>query len=414
MASSLYVGDLDPTVTAEQLLHLFSQVGSVSSVRVCTDIDMTRSLGYGFVNFSDPQDAARAMTVLNFTLLNNKPIRIMYSYHDPSRLNSCTGNIFIKNLEKSIDNRALYDTFSFFGNVVSCKVACDSSGESKGYGFVQFDNDESAQAAIDKLNGMLMNDKQVFICRCIPRNERENTSKFCNVIVKNLFESTTEEDLKNIFGEYGHITRTVVMRHGDGKSKGFGFVNFENGDDAIRAVEALNGKKFDERVWYVEKALEKSEREQELRSKFEQIPKKDADNAQAQFSQMRPMALPSSAYTWTPIYPSDASYGQVPATIHPQVGFGYPQQQVGQVQWIWSGGGPTPISEVQALGSAFSNVSLVDQRETLHHYYPPALNPAESPAPETSRDSFQEESLALALANASPEEQRERARERIK
>jgi hypothetical protein len=39
----------------------------------------------------------------------------------------------------------------------------DSSGESRGYGFVQFEMDESAQSAIDKLYGMLLNDKKVYI-----------------------------------------------------------------------------------------------------------------------------------------------------------------------------------------------------------------------------------------------------------
>ncbi|CAH9074158.1 unnamed protein product [Cuscuta europaea] len=63
------------------------------------------------------------------------------------------------------------------------------------------------------------------------------------------------------------------MRDTDGESRCFGFVNFENTDDAARAVEALNGKTFDDKEWYVGKAQRKSEREQELRSEFEQTAK---------------------------------------------------------------------------------------------------------------------------------------------
>lgn len=104
--------------------------------------------------------------------------------------------------------------------------------------------------------------------------------KFNNVFVKNLSESTTDEDLKSIFGEFGTITSAVVMKDGDGKSKCFGFVNFENTDDAAKAVEALNGKKIDDKEWYVGKAQKKSERENELKLKFEQSMKEAADKYQ--------------------------------------------------------------------------------------------------------------------------------------
>ncbi|RZC04020.1 Polyadenylate-binding protein 8 isoform B [Glycine soja] len=283
VTTSLYVGDLDPNVTDAQLYDLFNQLGQVVSVRVCRDLTSRRSLGYGYVNFSNPQDAARALDVLNFTPLNNRPIRIMYSHRDPSIRKSGQGNIFIKNLDRAIDHKALHDTFSTFGNILSCKVATDSSGQSKGYGFVQFDNEESAQKAIEKLNGMLLNDKQVYVGPFLRKQERESAAdkaKFNNVFVKNLSESTTDDELKNTFGEFGTITSAVVMRDGDGKSKCFGFVNFENADDAARAVEALNGKNFDDKEWYVGKAQKKSERENELKQRFEQSMKEAADKYQ--------------------------------------------------------------------------------------------------------------------------------------
>lgn len=186
-------------------------------------------------------------------------------------------------MDKGIDHKGLYDTFSAFGNILSCKVATDSSGQSKGYGFVQFDSEEAAQKAIEKLNGMLLNDKQVFVGPFLRKQERESSSdksKFNNVFVKNMSESKTEEDLNAIFGEFGPLTSVVVMRDADGKSRCFGFVNFENADDAARAVESLNGKKFDDKEWYVGKAQKKSEREVELKHRFEQSMKEAADKYQ--------------------------------------------------------------------------------------------------------------------------------------
>ncbi|KAL1222480.1 Polyadenylate-binding protein 2 [Cardamine amara subsp. amara] len=282
--TSLYVGDLDMNVTDSQLFDAFSQMGQVVSVRVCRDLATRRSLGYGYVNFSSPQDAARAIQELNYIPLNGKPVRVMYSHRDPSVRRSGAGNIFIKNLDKSIDHKALHDTFSVFGNIVSCKVAVDSSGHSKGYGFVQYETEESAQNAMSQLNGMLLNDKQVYVGPFLRRQERDSTANktiFTNVYVKNLAESTTDDDLKNTFGEFGKITSAVVMRDGDGKSKGFGFVNFENADDAGKAVESLNGKTFDEKEWFVGRAQKKSEREMELKVRYEQSLREAADKFQS-------------------------------------------------------------------------------------------------------------------------------------
>ncbi|XP_044489291.1 polyadenylate-binding protein 2-like isoform X1 [Mangifera indica] len=283
VTTSLYVGDLEENVSDSQLYDLFNQISQVVSVRVCRDLSTRRSLGYGYVNYSNPHDAARALDVLNFTPVNGKSIRIMYSHRDPTLRKSGAGNIFIKNLDKAIDHKALQETFSAFGNILSCKVATDLNGLSKGYGFVQFENEESAQKAIEKLNGMLLNDKQVYVGPFLRKQEREteiNMNKFNNVYVKNLSEAITEEDLQKIFGEFGTITSVVVMRDADGKSKCFGFVNFENADDAANAVEALNGKKFDDKEWYVGKAQRKSERELELKYRFEQNMKEVADKFQ--------------------------------------------------------------------------------------------------------------------------------------
>ncbi|KAJ0086686.1 hypothetical protein Patl1_07968 [Pistacia atlantica] len=270
---SLYVGDLEENVNESQLYDLFSQVAQVVSVRVCRDQNKRSSLGYAYVNYANPQDAANAKEILNFTPLNGKPIRIMYSHRDPSIRRSGYANVFIKNLDVSIDNKALQDTFAAFGNVLSCKVALDSTGQSKGYGFVQFENEEAAQNAIQRLNGMLLNDKQVYVGLFVRRQERAHKSvspKFTNVYVNNLSEMTTDEDLKKVFGRYGTITSAIVVKDSNGKSRCFGFVNFQIADSAAAAVEKLNGTTNGDKVWYVGRAQKRSEREAELKTKFEQ------------------------------------------------------------------------------------------------------------------------------------------------
>ncbi|KAL7829201.1 hypothetical protein AOLI_G00300860 [Acnodon oligacanthus] len=273
--ASLYVGDLHPDVTEAMLYEKFSPAGAILSIRVCRDMITRRSLGYAYVNFQQPADAERALDTMNFDVIKGRPVRIMWSQRDPSLRKSGVGNIFIKNLDKSIDNKALYDTFSAFGNILSCKVVCDENG-SKGYGFVHFETQEAAERAIEKMNGMLLNDRKVFVGRFKSRKEREaelgaRAKEFTNVYIKNFGEDMDDEKLKEVFSKYGNAMSIRVMTDDTGKSRGFGFVSFERHEDAQKAVDEMNGKELNGKLIYVGRAQKKVERQIELKRKFEQM-----------------------------------------------------------------------------------------------------------------------------------------------
>jgi polyadenylate-binding protein len=85
-----------------------------------------------------------------------------------------------------------------------------------------------------------------------------------------LAEDVDDEELSAMFGKFGPITSAVITRDNDGKSRGFGFVNFENHDDAYNAVEALNETEHHGQQLYVSRAQKKNEREEELRRQYEQ------------------------------------------------------------------------------------------------------------------------------------------------
>ncbi|XP_015235987.1 PREDICTED: polyadenylate-binding protein 1 [Cyprinodon variegatus] len=273
--ASLYVGDLHPDVTEAMLYEKFSPAGAILSIRVCRDMITRRSLGYAYVNFQQPADAERALDTMNFDVIKGRPVRIMWSQRDPSLRKSGVGNIFIKNLDKSIDNKALYDTFSAFGNILSCKVVCDENG-SKGYGFVHFETQEPAERAIEKMNGMLLNDRKVFVGRFKSRKEREaelgaRAKEFTNVYIKNFGDDMDDEKLRELFSKYGNALSTRVMTDESGKSRGFGFVSFERHEDAQTAVDEMNGKDLNGKPIYVCRAQKKVERQTELKRKFEQM-----------------------------------------------------------------------------------------------------------------------------------------------
>merc|ERR1719352_21922 len=169
------------------------------------------------------------------------------------------GNIFVKNLDSNIDNKALYDTFSLFGNILSCKVACESDGKSKGYGFVHFESEDSAKQAIERVNGMQIGEKTVTVEKYLKTTERDSEPKdFTNLYVKNMPRSWDEAKIKEVFEEYGKVTSTLVQK--DPKGRSFAFVNYEEADSAKKAIEALEGK--DLRTDEDKKADEEAEMEE--------------------------------------------------------------------------------------------------------------------------------------------------------
>ncbi|XP_041469189.1 polyadenylate-binding protein 4-like isoform X2 [Lytechinus variegatus] len=273
--NSLYVGDLNPDVTEALLFEKFSSTGPILSIRVCRDMITRRSLGYAYVNFQQPADAERALDTMNFDPLKGRPIRIMWSQRDPSLRKSGVGNVFIKNLDKSIDNKAMYDTFSAFGHILSCKVVTDENGVNKGYGFVHFETQEAANKAIEKVNGMLLNGKKVYVGYFIPRKERlmqmgDHQKKFTNVFIKNLAEDIDDTKLADFGSQYGPILSAKIM-YDDSKSKGFGFISFENHEAANDFVNSINGSEVNGRTLYAGRAQKKAERAAELKARFEAL-----------------------------------------------------------------------------------------------------------------------------------------------
>ncbi|TVK90424.1 Polyadenylate-binding protein 1 [Bagarius yarrelli] len=289
MMSTLYVGDLHPTVTEHMIMEKFGPAGHIHSIRLFRDWNSS----YALVNFQHRADAEQAMEMLNFSFLIGRPMRIMWSHKDPSLRYSSVGNLIIKNLDKSIDNMALYESFSMFGTIQSCKVVGNEKG-SKGYGYVQFKSEEAADKAIKILNGKPLNGRKVFIERFKSREEREAevrsfspNSCFTNIFIKNLDKEMDDTKLKDVFRFFGVVLSARVMTDENGKSKGFGFVRFKKPEEARKAVTEMNGMELKGKQLYVGRAKSKEERQTKNNENSEQNvdDKLDDKHLRIEFSQ---------------------------------------------------------------------------------------------------------------------------------
>lgn len=81
-----------------------------------------------------------------------------------------------------------------------------------------------------------------------------------NIYIGNLSSEVSEEDLKNLFSEYGNITSVKVIKDMySGTSKGFGFIELSNQTEAQKAINYLNGKELKGKSIVVNEARPKND-----------------------------------------------------------------------------------------------------------------------------------------------------------
>jgi RNA recognition motif-containing protein len=152
-------------------------------------------------------------------------------------------NIYVKNLDLSLTIKQLESVFSIYGNILSCKIATDASGNSLGYGYVQFDRKDSADRAITQANNTKLKDLIIQVQPFVSKSNRVDPKN--NLYIKNLPNNISEEELQakliEMFGRFGTISSTVV-RFDKTAGRPFGFICFEDHTSADSAIKTLQGK----------------------------------------------------------------------------------------------------------------------------------------------------------------------------
>jgi len=189
------------------------------------------------------------------------------THFDKEQLNRHEVNVFVKNLGLAATNASLYSLFKSCGEIFSSKLAQNSQGKSKGYGFVQYLIPEHAQKAMKEMNGKECDNQKLVVEAYKPKDRKLTSKAYANLYVKNLPPSITSADaLEKLFSAYGErVSVSISQSELKGKIGYYGFVAFKNPEDATRAVAELNNKKIEDVTLYVGKALSKEERERDKR-----------------------------------------------------------------------------------------------------------------------------------------------------
>lgn len=149
------------------------------------------------------------MDKLNNVDLEGKPLRIMWPFTENFDKEA---NVLFKNVAESVSQKQITELFAKYGKILSCKIDVYKDGTSRGFGYIQFEKKEEADAAIAALNHFEVNGKKLEVLKLINNEHRNREEKghFNNLFVRGLREGTTDEELKAIFLRFGDIQSAKV------------------------------------------------------------------------------------------------------------------------------------------------------------------------------------------------------------
>ncbi|KAG1663844.1 Heterogeneous nuclear ribonucleoprotein 27C [Nymphon striatum] len=144
--------------------------------------------------------------------------------------------IFVGGLSWETDRDSLSNHFSKYGEVVDCVVMKDNgTGKSRGFGFVTFKEPSVVQNILRDTH--LLDGRTIDPKPCNPRSVQlqKKASNF-KIFLGGLPLDITETDLKNFFGNYGHVTEVTIMYDQEAKRcRGFGFLSFDSEQSVKKA-----------------------------------------------------------------------------------------------------------------------------------------------------------------------------------
>uniref|UniRef100_A0A8C2I223 RNA-binding protein 28 n=1 Tax=Cyprinus carpio TaxID=7962 RepID=A0A8C2I223_CYPCA len=186
--------------------------------------------------------------------------------------------VFVRRLPATATNEHLAEVFSEIGPLKNCFVVRDRETEKcRGFGYVTFSMEDDAQRAIKEVREYEGEKIFVTVAKKKPddkkkkkkvKTEGETKSPAkrtgikkiklkARLIIRNLSFKCEDDDLKQIFSEFGTVMEAKIPLKPDGKKRSFAFVQFKNMAEAGKALAAMNLKEIKDRQVAVDWAIAK-------------------------------------------------------------------------------------------------------------------------------------------------------------
>jgi len=248
---NVFIGDLAPETTDEDLTAAFSSCGPIQTVNIIRNKGDKVCKGFAFIHFLSEEAQKKALTPeYQSVLVRGRPIKVKPSEHK--------NTLFIGNLSSEINEDQLRSCLQVLcGTIVNdmevtLKTGPPPACKSRGFCFVKFPNYQLAEAAKKILNKATIMDHPLNVSWADGEGQpfdQEALAKVTTIYVSNLSANTTEEELKTLFSPFGEVKKSVIVKNPHtGESRGYSFLEFVERESCIKALSLdtyeFNGQKL--------------------------------------------------------------------------------------------------------------------------------------------------------------------------
>lgn len=264
--TKLIVNYIPEIMNQNMMYSLFATMGKLESCKLISN------RGYGFVEYSSPEDALKAKKAFNGLLMQNKTIKVSHALLNPGTKPptkpEADWNLYVCNLPNEMTLHDLHNLFVQFGKIANSRI-------SAGIAFILFDQQYEAERAIQNMNGIipdgfvqpltvkyanksnpnkqrsnLQHTPRVVVCppkayswyNALHGVHEHNIPTSWSVYVYNVAPDVEELTLWQLFGPFGAIISVRIIKDRQTyRSRGYGFITMRNYDQAAMAIQSLNG-----------------------------------------------------------------------------------------------------------------------------------------------------------------------------
>ncbi|KAJ9695088.1 hypothetical protein PVL29_010539 [Vitis rotundifolia] len=240
--SEVYLGGIPNNASEEDLRDFCEPVGEVTEVRILKGKDSAETKGYAFVTFRTKELASKAMEELNNAEIKGRKIKCSTS--------QVKHRLFISNVPRNWGEEDMKKVVTEIGpgvNLVELWKDPQNSSWNRGFAFIEYYNHACAEYSRKKMSNpkFKLDNNASTVSWADPKNvESSAASQVKAVYIKNLPKYMTQDQLRELFGQHGKITKVVIPPAKAGQENcRFGFVHFAERSSAMKTLK--NTEKYE-------------------------------------------------------------------------------------------------------------------------------------------------------------------------